>query len=88
MMSLADCLCGKATDSLAHVLAGYSALAQNKYLTMHNAALKILFFEIPKVMKLANTFLPWYWPKVPDRSTSLWRRKHSGMSRYMQRTTM
>ena len=33
-------LCGKAPESLARVLAGCSALAQNKYLSRHNAALK------------------------------------------------
>ena len=37
-------LCGKVTESIAHVLAGCSSLAQTKYLYRHNAALKILFF--------------------------------------------
>ena len=64
MMSLADC--GKAPKSLAHVLAGCSALAQNKSLSRHNAALKTPFLEMLKVMKLANTFPPWYSPKVPE----------------------
>ena len=59
-------LCGKAPESLAHVLAGCSALAQNKYLSRHNTVLKTLFFEMPKVMKLANTVPPWYSPKVPE----------------------
>ena len=36
----------KNRESIAHVLAGCTALAQNKYTTRHNAALKILFFEI------------------------------------------
>ena len=36
----------KAPESVAHVLAGCTALAQNKYITRHNAAPKILFFEI------------------------------------------
>ena len=39
-------LCGKAVESLEHVLAGCLALAQNKYLARHNAALKVLFFEM------------------------------------------
>ena len=39
-------LCGKVAESVAHVLAGYSFLVQTKYLYRHNAALKILFFEL------------------------------------------
>ena len=39
-------LCNKAPESVAHVLAGCTALAKNKYTTQHNAALKILLFEI------------------------------------------
>ena len=57
-------LCGKAAVGLPHVLAACSALAQN--LSRHNAAHKTLFFEMLKVMKLANTFPPWYSPKVPE----------------------
>ena len=41
-------LCGKAQESVAHVLLGCSVLAQTKYLSRHNAALKILFFELLK----------------------------------------
>ena len=59
-------LCGKAPESFAHVLVGCSALAQNKYLSRHNAALKTLFFEMLKVMKLANTVTPWHSCKVPE----------------------
>ena len=32
-------LCGKSPETLAHVLAGYSVLAQSKYLERHNAVL-------------------------------------------------
>ena len=39
-------LCGKVAESIAHVLAGYSSLAQTKYLYRRNAALKILLFEL------------------------------------------
>jgi hypothetical protein len=35
-------LCGKVAESMAHVLAGCSALAQNKYMVRHNAALQLL----------------------------------------------
>ena len=45
-------LCGEAQESMAHVLASCSALAQTKYLMRHNAALKIIFFEL-----LKTTFL-------------------------------
>ena len=41
-------LCRKAQESVAHVVSGCSALAQTLYLTRHNAALKILFFEMLK----------------------------------------
>ena len=39
-------LCGKAAESVGHILAGCSALAHSKYLQRHNAVLKILFFEM------------------------------------------
>ena len=38
-------LCGKVAESIAHVLAGCSSLAQTKYLYRNNAALKILFLS-------------------------------------------
>ena len=44
-------LCGKSPETLAHVLAGCSALAQSKYLERHNAALKVLFFEMTRDLK-------------------------------------
>ena len=39
-------LCGKTAESIPHVMVSCSALAQNKYLAGHNAALKLLFWEI------------------------------------------
>ena len=45
-------LCNKAPESVAHVLTGCTALAQNKYITRNNAALKILFFEILQDLKV------------------------------------
>ena len=39
-------MCGEKPESLAHVLAGCTVLAQTKYLSRHNAALKIPFFEM------------------------------------------
>ena len=38
--------CGKTAESIPHALASCSALAQNKYLDRHNAALKVLFWEM------------------------------------------
>ena len=54
-------LCNKAHESVAHVLAGCTALAQNKYVTRHKAALKILFFEIWQDLDLVDSVPPWYW---------------------------
>ena len=39
-------LCGHAQERVPHTLAGCTALAQNKYLFIHNMALKVLFYEI------------------------------------------
>ena len=48
-------MCGKAPECIAHVLAGCSWLAQTKYLERHNAALKVLFFEIIRDLDLNET---------------------------------
>jgi len=53
-------MCGKVPGSLAHVLAGCSSLAQTKYMDRHNAALKVLFFEMLRDLKLADSVPPWY----------------------------
>ena len=53
-------LCGGATETLAHVLAGCPSLAQSKYLERHNAALKVLFFELCKDLQLVDSVPPWY----------------------------
>ena len=71
-------LCGKGQESVAHVLAGCSALAQTAYLTRHNAAFKILFFELLRDHGLVETVPPWYSPTQPkpiyegDRVTAYW----------------
>ena len=57
-------LCGAAQESVAHVLASCSVLAQTKYLTGHNA-LKIIFFESLKDYLLIETTPPWYSPIQP-----------------------
>ena len=51
-------MCGKAHESIAHVLSTCSAMAQTKYLSRHNRVLKILFFELLKDHQLAVP--PWY----------------------------
>ena len=58
-------LCIKVPESVAHVLSGCFALAQNKYLARHNAALKILFFEILRDLGLLEEVPPWYSPVEP-----------------------
>ena len=53
-------LFNKAPESVAYVLAGCTALAQNKYVNRHNAALKILFFEVLQDLGLVDSVPPWY----------------------------
>ena len=53
-------MCGKAPECVAHVLGGCSSLAQTKYLERHNAALKVLFFEILRDLDLNETVPPWF----------------------------
>ena len=47
------------------MLASCSALAQSKYLALHNAALKVLFWEMLRDLQLSDTVPPWYSPAVP-----------------------
>ena len=61
-------MCGKAQESVAHVLSGCSVLAQTKYLSRHNAALKILFSELLKSYQLIKAIPPWYSPTQPKPS--------------------
>ena len=58
-------LCGKSPETLAHVLAGRSALAQSKYLQRHNAALKVLFFKMTRDLRLIDSVPPLYSYAVP-----------------------
>ena len=71
-------LCNKDPESVTHVLAGCSALAQNKYMTQHNATLKILFSEILKDQGPVDSVPPRYSPLKP---------KPFGMSPYLRSTT-
>ena len=65
-------MCGKAPECIAHALAECSSLAQTKHLERHNAALKVLFFEILRDLDLNETVPPWF---------SRIRGKLSGMSK-------
>ena len=58
-------LCEKTVESIPHVLASCSALAQNKYLARHHAALKVLFWEMLREHQLSDTVPPWYSPAAP-----------------------
>ena len=58
-------LCGHAQESVPHILAGCTALAQNKYLFRHNMALKVLFYEILRDQDLLEEVPPWYSPVMP-----------------------
>ena len=46
-------------------LAFCSALAQNKYQESHNSALKVLFFELLRDLKLIDSVPSWYFPVQP-----------------------
>ena len=66
-------LCGKLAESVAHVLAGCSSLAQTKYLYRHNTALKILFFELLREHGSIEKVPPWYslvMPKPAHQNTT------------------
>ena len=48
-------MCGSGPESVPHILAGCSTLAKTKYIARHNAALKVLFFELLKDLNLKIT---------------------------------
>ena len=47
------------------MLAGCSALVQSKYLERHNTALKVLFFEMTRDLRLIDSVPRWYSGAVP-----------------------
>ena len=47
-------ICGRCPESVAHVLAGCSALAQSKYLERHNVASKVLYFKLLRDLRLID----------------------------------
>ncbi|PFX15008.1 hypothetical protein AWC38_SpisGene20795 [Stylophora pistillata] len=58
-------LCGEAPESVAHILSGCSALTQRKYLSRHDAALKVLFYELLYDEGVIDEIPPWYSPDKP-----------------------
>ena len=58
-------LCNKVPESVAHILAGCTALAQKKYKTQHNGAPKVLFYDILQDQGLVDSVPPWYLPLKP-----------------------
>ena len=53
-------MCGKAAETQVHVLAGCGALTQSKYMTRHNPALKVIFYELLKDLDLVTSIPPSY----------------------------
>ena len=51
-------MCGKASESVGHILAGRSAITQIQYLARHNKALKILFFVMLRSLDLITITAP------------------------------
>ena len=47
---------------MAHILSACPALAQTKYLTRHEAVLKVLFFHFMEDLGLIEASPPWYSP--------------------------
>ena len=56
-------LCGHAQESVPHILAGCTALDQNKYLFRHNMALKVLILR--ENQDLLEEVPPWNSPVMP-----------------------
>ena len=52
--------CGKASESLAHVLSGWSALLRSRHILRPTASFQVLFFEMLTNLRLADSVPPWY----------------------------
>ena len=71
-------MCGKAAETQVHVLAGCGELAQSKCMTRHNAALKVIFYELLKELDLVTSIPPWYSQNTPkplyenEKGKALW----------------
>ena len=58
-------LCGNAPESVAHILSGWSMLAQSKSLSRYDAVLKELFYQLLYDKGLIDEMPPWYTPDKP-----------------------
>ena len=59
-------MCGKAAESVPHILAGCGALAQFLYLARHNNGLKILFLQVIRLLDLVISEVPWFSKTQPN----------------------
>ena len=72
------CMCGEAAENVPHVLSGCGALAQSKYKARHDAALKVLFFDLLSDVGLIESVPSWCSPETPkpgyknDRASAFW----------------
>ena len=53
-------MCGKATESVPHLLGGCGTLAQSLYLARHNNTLKVLLFQVIKALDRVTSEVPWF----------------------------
>ena len=53
-------LYSKAQESVGHILSGCSALAQSKYISQHDSALKVLFYKMLQDLRIIDEISPWY----------------------------
>ena len=71
-------MCGKAMENVTHVLSGCGALAQSKYKARHDAAIKVLFFDLLSDVGLIESAPSWCSPETPkseyknDRASPFW----------------
>ena len=71
-------MCGKDVENVPYVLSGCGALAQSKYKTRHDAALKVLFFDLLCDMCLIESAPSRCSPETPkpeyknDRGSAFW----------------
>ena len=70
-------LCGRFSETLPYVHAGCPALAQSKYLDRHNAALRVLFFEMLGNLKLVQSYSSEAYLRVRGRARVLGRAGHA-----------
>ena len=68
-------LCGDSLENVQHILTGYSALAQTKYLQTHNNAFKISFFEVLRSLDLITKVEPSWFSQ--DTLKALYENEHA-----------